>query len=233
MLVDMISYVSRHVGDAADAQRDRWHEAKLRGFRRDPKRQKGFTLVELLVAMTIFSLFSTMLVVALTQFMRTSQVSMQRTQSATRIANSAEQVTRFAQQARGASVSGDGSTLYLLMDAYAVGSTHDECIKLNIAYDAGKTSNGVLMWSAAEVIPDGTGAVSSLSFGTQAALDNGFMQTSTPVFALNGSMLTFQPTNGRELYGKVVSTTATVNVSIRNFSDDSATRDILAMCATA
>lgn len=235
-------------------QAQEWHEAKLRAFRRrgmgkDPS-QSGITIVELMVAMTIFSIFTTMFATAMVQFMHTTQRSLMRTQSATEIETSSMQIAHFAQFAKGMQTqnSADGTTqvLFLLLPGYAVGNSgtseemmnSDLCVRMtyrNSAWTGKNLSAGTLSWTSARLA---TGSTAAVTYDDSADMVFASRIINSPsasspynrnLFTVSGSELTFSPSDGAVIGGSIIASNTDVTVTARNYDASSAIAQCVVM----
>lgn len=237
------------IRDCAARRRRAWHEARLRGFRRAARgAQSGVTLVELLVAMSIFSIFTAMFATTVVQFMHTSQRSMMRTQSATQINNATEDLAHFVMYAEGMTVvdDGDSQQLYLLIPSNVVsaasagtgGTSAATNLCVRVTYTApvwsgdALSSAGTLSWTSAPFVAGASGttyATSDMVFANR--LLNSPSAPSpydAKMFEQSGSMLTVSPSAGAMVSGKVIATSTSTTLTVRNYTS---TGDV-ASCVT-
>lgn len=236
-------------------QAKQWHEAKLRAFRRrvlgaNPA-QSGVTIVELMVAMTLFSIFTTMFATAMVQFMHTSQRSLMRTQSATEVGTATMHISHFVQFAKGMqtanSADGKNQVLFVLLPGYAVGNqgtseeqmNSDLCVR--ITYHTAKWSGsrisgaGTLSWTSARLAKGATGPV-TYDDSADAVFASRIINSpsaSSPynrdLFSVNGSELTFRPSDGATIGGSVIASNTDVIVTARNYDASSAVAQCVVM----
>ena len=207
--------------------------------------QRGITIVELVVAMVIFSIFSTMFLTTTVQFMRTSQRSEMRTQSASALSTSVITVSHFVQYAKDFDVvdNGTSETLYLLLPGFVTGyagnlqdiMNSDMCVRLTYIKENWNSEStdgeGTLRWNSQRIVKDSTGTSSFSGYSSADMVITSNILTSnlpgTPseyshsLFAKDGSSLIFQPAIGGFIGGKPVATSTKVSISARNFSSSS------------
>ncbi len=236
-------------------QAAQWHEAKLRAFRRrglgDNPVQSGVTIVELMVAMTMFSIFTTMFATAMVQFMHTTQRSLMRTQSATEVETATMNISHFAQFAKGMqtanSADGKSQVLFLLLPGYAVGNTgtaeeqmnSDLCVRVTYhtaQWSGNKPSEaGTLSWTSARLANGSTGTV-TYDDSADAVFASRIINSPSAgspydrdLFTVNGSELTFRPSDGGTIGGSVSASNTDVIITARNYDASSAIAQCVVM----
>lgn len=236
-------------------QAEQWHEAKLRAFRRrglrgDPA-QSGVTIVELMVAMTMFSIFTTMFATAMVQFMHTTQRSLMRTQSATEVETATMNISHFVQFAKGmqtaSSADGKSQALFVLLPGYAVGNSgtaeeqmnSDLCVRITYrtaTWSGDKLSDaGTLSWTSARLASGSTGTV-TYDDSADAVFASHIVNSPSAaspynrnLFEVNGSELTFRPSDGATVGGSIIASNTDVIVTARNYDASSAIAQCVVM----
>lgn len=185
----------------------------------------GVSLVEMLVAMGVFMLFSSMFVVSIVQFVRSNAMDGVRSQSASQINTVMQRVGSDATNAAGFWVTRDSSTsrnpvVVMLIPKAATGTSSASATDSSgmcVALTAAKNSDGdtvvIRRTKTAE-------ASSTYADSGQVILTSVVPSSASGVFvgapSAYGSSFTFTPEVGTRMYGRTVSSQASKTFYARN-----------------
>lgn len=192
--------------------------------------QEGVSLVELLVAMGIFMLFSSMFAVSAIQLIRSTNEDAVRSRSASQILNATQRIAGVAHKASDVSVSDDGDTVYLYVPASAVDDTsatstgaHAQCVRL--LYTPGSGFDGTVTEATADVTSSSDITAASCSTYIDASVTGttiltGMQKDPDGVFAPkstgSATSFTFDPVVGSTVSGKTVTSSTRTSFTVRN-----------------
>ncbi len=195
----------------------------VRRLHRLQRGESGVSLVEMLVAIGIFMLFSSLFVVTTIQFMRSMNMDAVRSQSASQINTAVQRIDSEARDAAGMKVSDDGNTVVIYVPQAATGTTSatttdvaGRCVALTVAENSAGDQVIVYREKTAET-------TSSYPESGSVILSSLLNASSDPVFSSSDSSaftssFVFVPTVGKTMYGRTISSSAAKTLTARNSS---------------
>ena len=198
--------------------------------------ERGVTLVEMLVSMAIFMVFSTALFTFLLQFVHVSQSSGIRAESSTQIAVATQRIDRWARYSSRVIVSTDGTTATLIIpeeikEASTPGSaTLADVTSVKVVvltYTKPTSSHGGVLSYRLSAVKESGGAWAKTGLDQKSTILSDVLNgSSDPLFSTAdstssggaASVLRFSPTVGGQAGGKVVSVSADSVFAGRNVS---------------
>ena len=201
--------------------------------------ERGVTLVEMLVSMAIFMVFSTALFTFLLQFVHVSQSSGIRAESSTQIAVATQRIDRWARYSSRVIVSTDGTTATLIIpeeikEASTPGSATSATLAdvtsvkvVVLTYTKPTSSHGGVLSYRLSAVKESGGAWAKTGLDQKSTILSDVLNgSSDPLFSTAdstssggaASVLRFSPTVGGQAGGKVVSVSADSVFAGRNVS---------------
>lgn len=195
--------------------------------------ERGVSMVELMVAMFIFMIVSSIFLTSIVQFLHTTTTDAVRTRSASEIATATQRIDRYVRYASAMEYDNAAQKVTMLMPGEASGK--QRCVVLQ--YDEAMWANGTVntygklvlktkdagasAWSSNVVL----GSLMNHSSSSGVTSDDSLF--GTPMFGLDGTkkVLTFSPVAGSYSGGKPITSNVTTTFTARNVKATNPTPD--------
>lgn len=186
--------------------------------------ERGVSMVELMVAMFIFMIVSSIFLTSIIQFLHTTTTDAIRTRSASQIATATQRIDRYVRYASAMEYDNAAQKVTMLMPGETAGK--QRCVVLQ--YDEAAWANGTVntygklvlktkdagaaSWSSNVVL----GSLMNHSSSSGVTSDDSLF--GTPMFSLDGTkkVLTFSPVAGSYSGGKPITSNVTTTFTARN-----------------